>query len=102
MTPGVVYTAPDGSTVELQLFIHEREPWTDGIATHRAPDRVKDARLLMTATDGKCAALHLHSSHEFADTVLTMYGNIRPPLHAKGGVVTRPEEWSGPLAKEQP
>lgn len=102
MKPGVVYTAPDGSTVELQLFIEEREPWIDRIAVYRNPDRMRDVRLLMTSPDGKCAAFHLHSPTKVADTLMTMYGNIRPPFHAKGGIVTRPEEWSGPLAKEQP
>lgn len=102
MKPGVVYTADDGSTIELQILIEERQLDVFSPFVLSLPDRMRDVRLFMTVPGGQCAALHLHSvARPEVDTLMTMYGNIRPPLHAKNGIVNDRHEWSGPLAGAQ-
>lgn len=97
MTPGVIYTAPDGSTVCLQIYIKEGmdnvfNPGTKAEWHLRPPDRVMDARLACESASGIRYVARLHSKAGVMDSVYDIQ-QVDHLVYPKKGIITDRLDW---------
>lgn len=102
MQPGVIYTAPDGSTVTLQCFIHEEKPYyfnrgTPAEFMMRRPDRLTDVRLLERTPGGDRYATRLYCRTVFGDTTneppLVRCDYLETWQEPPNGIITEGDFW---------